>query len=237
MAFDGFIDLPRPKLLNVMDYVSIYGSRLFVTSESSGDVYRVQLNSTNLKEARVDTAMGDGESHGVVIDPSSDVAYVTRSGSDHVDVFDPSTLDTSAHIPVADDPDGLFYLPDQKLLYAVSGDTMTATLIDPVRQVPVASIVLGGKPEFAVYGPQSHLVYQNLANKDEIAVVDPMDRKVVDRWHKDGCEQPTGITIDPGSNRLFVVCAGNSRFIAIDVATHKTVASLAVGGGSGCHRI
>ncbi len=231
MTFNGFIDLPRPKVLNVMDYVSIYGNRLFVTSESSGDVYRVQLDNPNLKQAQVDTALGEGESHGVVVDPNTSLAYVTRSGSDNVDVFDPATLDTSAHIPVADDPDGLFYLPDQKLLYAVSGDTMMATLIDPSRQVPVGSIPLGGRPEFAVYDPQNHVVYQNLADKNEIAVVDPVARRVVDRWPIDGCEEPTGITLGTNSNRVFILCAGNSRFVAMDIAKHKTVANLTVGGG------
>ena len=231
MAFEGFIDLPRPKLLNVMDYVSIYGNRLFVTSESSGDVYRVQLGNGNLKNTKVGTALGEGQSHGVVVDPNTRTAFVTRSGSNHVDVFDPATLDDSAHIPVADDPDGLFYLPDQKLLYAVSGDTMTATLIDPVRQVPVSSIALGGKPEFAVYDPQTRLVYQNLADKDEIALVDPAKNSVVDRWRMTECQEPTGITMDAAARRLFIICAGNSRFVAVDMASHKVVSTLPVGGG------
>ena len=231
LAFEGFIDLPRPKVLNVMDYVSIYGDRLFVTSESNGDVYRVQLGASSLKKTQVSIFPGEGEAHGVVVDPVNGTAYVTRSGSDHVDVFDPTTLQDSTHIPVADDPDGLFYLPDHKLLYAVSGDTMTATLIDPVRQVPVNSIPLGGKPEFAVYDPQTRLVYQNLADNDEVALVDPEKKAVVDRWHIAECRQPTGIALDAETRRLFVICAGNSRFVALDMLSHKVVSSLPVGGG------
>lgn len=231
LSFDGFIDLPRAKVLNVMDYVSIYGNNLFVTSESSGEVYRARLGATDPAQVDVQTLAGDGEAHGVVLDPDSGKAFVTRSVSDHVDPFDPETLQGSGHIPVADDPDGIIYLATEKLLYAVSGGTMTVSLIDPRQQKPVASIALGGKPEFAVYDAETHLVYQNLTDTNEIVVIDPTAKTVVSRWHLDACQQPTGIALDASARRLFVVCAGNNRFVALDIRGGRPITSLPVGRG------
>jgi hypothetical protein len=41
MAFDGFIEIPRGGLPNVLDYLTLNGSTLFVTSESSGAYLRL----------------------------------------------------------------------------------------------------------------------------------------------------------------------------------------------------
>ena len=43
MAFDGFIELPRGGLLNVLDYLTLNGKTLFVTSESSGALFKVDF--------------------------------------------------------------------------------------------------------------------------------------------------------------------------------------------------
>jgi hypothetical protein len=59
-------------------------------------------------------------------------------------------------IPVADDPDAIFYDEFNKLV--ASGDSHLATLIDPSTQAAVATIVLGGKPEFATLDASTRLL-------------------------------------------------------------------------------
>jgi len=40
MTFDGYIGLPEDRLLNVLDYLTLNGNTLFVTSESSGALFK-----------------------------------------------------------------------------------------------------------------------------------------------------------------------------------------------------
>src|SRR5258708_22871134 len=109
-------------------------------------------------------------------------------------------------IPVADAPDGIFYDPANKLIYAASGDAKVATLIDPATQAKVATIPLGGVPEFAAFDSQTKLLYQSLKDTNSVAAVDLATRSVTQRWPLDGCLGPSGMAIDTAQRRLFVVC-------------------------------
>ena len=123
-------------------------------------------------------------------------------------------------IPVADDPDGIFYDPSDKLVYAASGDAKVATLIDPATETKVATIPLGGEPEFAACDAQSHPLYQNLKDVDSVVAVNVSERKLVQRWPLAGCEAPTGMTFDGTRRRLFVVCSGNAKLVIFGPDAH-----------------
>ncbi len=231
LRFAGFIALPKGGggLLSVMDYLSIDDRTLYVTDITTGAVYKVALGAGPLP-TEVRMFPGKGEAHGVAVDPASGIAFVTRSGSDHVDAFDPATGLILKHIPVAPDVDGMNFDPSDRLLYAANGDPHLASLIDPAKQAVVGTIALGGKPEFAVFDPQTRLIYQNLEDADTVAVVDVARRAVTGRWPLKPCAGPTGIALDVANRRLFVVC-GNALLVVIDLASHKVVAALPIGGG------
>lgn len=229
LSFDGYISLPKAKLLNVLDYISFDGTDLFVTSESDGSVYKADLRQPTHTLASASTFPGEGNAHGVVVDPQSKLAFVTRSTTNTVDVFEPGSLRLVRHIPVADDPDGIFYLPDDGLIYVASGDSKLGTLIDPAQQSTVGTISLGGKPEFAVYDAAKHRLYQNLEDTNTVAAVDVKTRSVTDRWPVEGCERPSGLAMDFTSRRLFIVCSANARLIVFDPDQHRIVTSLPIG--------
>lgn len=234
LRFAGFIPLSKAKgagALSILDYLSINGGDLYVTSESTGEVYKVPLAAGALPGgASVKVSAGAGAAHGVVIDPTSGLAFVSRSGANHVDVFDPGSLALLKHIPVADDVDGVFFDPANRLVFAVSGDPGLGTVIDPATQTALGTIPLGGKPEFAVFDPQSRVFYQNLEDKSAVAVIDLAKRAVVDRWLLERCLGPTGAALDLADRRLFVVC-GNAVLAVVDLASHRVVASLPIGSG------
>jgi DNA-binding beta-propeller fold protein YncE len=235
LHFAGFVQLPKSQTggwLTVLDYLTVDGARLYVTSESTGDVYQVPLGSGALPTTEsIRVAGGAGAAHGVVVDPVSKLAFVTRSDTNHVDVFDTTSLATVKSIKVADDVDGAIFDPADHLVYAVSGDPHLANLIDPATQTDVGTIALGGKPEFAAFDPQTRLIYQNLEDGDAVAAVDVARRAVVDRWSLAPCQGPTGLALDLANRRLFAVCSKNALMVVMDLASHRVIASLAIGGG------
>ncbi|WP_331587047.1 YncE family protein [Candidatus Binatus sp.] len=222
----------RAGVLTVLDYLTLNGKNLFVTNVSTGTVYKIPLHGDELP-ATSDVSMFESEpaAHGVVIDPVGGMAYVTRSEANTVDIFDPSAMRLVSRIPVADDPDGIFYIAANKAIYAASGDGKTATLIDPATRTVSATISLPGKPEFAVFDTQTNLFYQNLEDLSAIAAVDLSKHVVTNQWPLEQCVHPTGMAIDEQARQLFLGCGGNSRLAVFDLEKHSVVTSVPVGGG------
>jgi DNA-binding beta-propeller fold protein YncE len=232
MNYEGFISLPKAGTLNVLDYITICKDKLFVTSESDGSVYKVDLSSGSSPRAAIVTSFaGQGAAHGVAIDPMTALAYVTRSETNTVDVFDPNTFTLIKHIPVADDPDGIFYDPASKQIYVASGDAKLVTLIDLAKQETVAIIHLTGKPEFAAFDPQTDLFYQNLEDANTVAAVNTQTRSVVLQWQLPGCNAPSAMAIDTMERLLFIACSQNARLLIFDLDAKRVINSIAIGGG------
>ena len=232
LDFRGFVLLPSGALLTVLDYLTVDDGTLYVTNESTGSAYKIALHpGTMPHDADIAMIPGEPATHGVLIDPLTHLAFVTRSEVNTVDVFDPAAMAVLERIPVGDDPDGIFYEPVQKLVYVANGDAHRATLIDPQTRAVAAVIPLGGKPEYAVFDAKTALMYQNLRDTNEVAAVDVAKKAVVERWPLDRCEEPSGMAMDELNRRLFVVCAHNGVLAVIDIDKKTVINRLSIGGG------
>jgi DNA-binding beta-propeller fold protein YncE len=245
MKFDGYIDLPQAKSLNVLDYLTIKDHSLFVTDESSGSVYKVTLDTkTQMADGTASRLPGGGGVHGVLLMPDENVAFVTRSEENKVDVFDPRNLQPLQSISVADDADAILYDPSNRLVYVANGDAHLATLIDPKKRAVAGTISLPGKPEYPALDSNTGLLYQNLTDINAVVAINLAQKSIVGQWSLAPCEGPAGMAIDSAQRRLFAVCARNSMLVVFDLENHKVTSSMSIGGGpdtvsfdAGLHRI
>lgn len=246
MMFEGFIELPKGASLTVLDYLTLRDRTLFVTDESSGNLFKVILDSnTQTTATSISVMPGPGSIHGVALLPApQNVAFVTRSGDNAVDAFDPKTLQRLARIPVAEDADAILFDPANKLIYVANGDANLATLIDPDSRTSVGTISLGGKPEFPALDSRTGILYQNLTDTNKVAAINLSQRAVIGTWSLSPCEGPSGMAIDAENRRLFAVCSRNATMVVFDLENHKIIISLQIGGGpdsvafdAGLHRI
>src|SRR5580700_159048 len=231
MKFDGYIELPESGLLSVLDYLTIDNRTLFVTSESSGVLFKVDLNLNRPSLSTVSELRGTGAAHGVAVITDRNVAFITRSEENTVDVFDPTSLRLLSRIPVADDADAILYVPSAKLVYVANGDAKIATLIDPEKRITVGTVALPGRPEFLAWDFQTGALYQNLEDINSIVAVDLGRREVIGQWSLAPCEGPSGMAIDTGQRRLFAVCSRNATLVVFDLESHQVITSLKIGGG------
>ena len=232
LKFEGYVPLPSHSSLSVLDYLTISDRNLFVTNASTGAVYRVALQDGRLPAAAdVSELPSEGQSHGVVIDPTSRLAYVTRSEVDVVAVFDPGTLRMVNRIRVAADPDALAYDARNKLFYVASGDSNVGSVIDPQRQAMVDTIPLGGRPEFVVFDPDKGVLYQNIEDHDSIEVLDLGKRTRVDHWSISPCQAPTGMALDSQHHRLFVGCKDNGLLAIVDIEARRVRETVPIAKG------
>src|SRR6202047_2395456 len=231
MKFEGYIELPRDRVLNVLDYLTINNGALFVTSESSGALFRVDLDPNNPSRSTVSELPGSGAAHGVALTMDPSVGFVSRSEENTVDVFDPTSLRLLSRIQVADDADAIVYVPSTKLVYVANGDAKIATLIDPEKRTTVGTVPLPGRPEFPALDTQTGVLYQNLEDINSIVAIDLVQRTVIGQWSLAPCEGPSGMAIDSEQRRLFAVCSRNATLVVFDLESHRVITSLKIGGG------
>ncbi len=124
----------------------------------------------------------------------------------------------------------MLYDPAQKEAYVLCGRGQAATVVDVKGAKVVATIPLGGKPEFAQADPEAGRVYDNLEDKSEVAVIDTKAHTVVNRWPIAPGEEASGMAIDVKNHRLFLGCR-NKLMVMMDNTDGKVLASVPIGQG------
>jgi DNA-binding beta-propeller fold protein YncE len=167
--------------------------------------------------------------HGVALDYATSHGFATSGRDGSVTMFDLATLRVLRRTPAADDADAVLYDPASKRIFTFNGDANSSSVLDPMSGRLVASIPLGGKPEFGVTTGRGRL-YVNLEDKAEIVEIDPLAMRVLRRWPLAPCEEPTGLAIDRVHHLLFSGC--HNRVMVISNATEgRTIAHVPIGGG------
>jgi len=104
-------------------------------------------------------------------------------------------------------------------------------VVDVKAGKAVATIPLGGKPEFAETDPAAGRVYNNIQDKSEVAVIDTKSHQVVTNWPIAPGEEASGMAIDLKNHRLFLGCGGSKTMVMMDSANGKVLASVPIGQG------
>ncbi len=167
--------------------------------------------------------------HGIAIAPDLHRGFVSNGRAGTMTIFDLDKLTTIAEVKVTgDNPDAILYDLATKHVFTFNGRGQNATVLDGDGKV-IATIPLGGKPEFAQSDLAGH-VFVNIEDKSEIADIDAKNLTVVHRWPLAPCEEPSGLAIDRPHHRLFSVCS-NQKMVVVDNQSGAVVASVAIGKG------
>jgi YVTN family beta-propeller protein len=195
-------------------YVS-HGTQVNILDENTGDSLGVIEGTTGV--------------HGIAFDKAHGKGFTSNGRLNNVSVFDLATYKVLAQVPTGQNPDAIMYEPFTKRIITCNGRGKNLSIIDPGSNLTTDSIDLGGKPETAVSDGKGKL-YVNIEDKNEIAVIDLQSFKVTERWPVGPGEEPTGLSFDKVTNRLFAAC-GNKYLIVLDASSGKIAASLPIGDG------
>ncbi len=168
--------------------------------------------------------------HGVAIAPEFNHGFTSNGRSSTVTIFDLKSLKVIKEVPVTGkNPDAILYDPASKKVFTFNGRSADATVLDPTTGDTVATIALGGKPEFAVTDLRGH-VYVNIEDKSEIVCIDTKGQRVVARWSIAPGESPSGLAMDVANHLLFSVCE-NGMMVVSDPESQKVVTTVPIGEG------
>jgi len=176
---------------------------------------------------------GQKIAHGVAIVPEVGRGFISDGGGDGaVVVFDLTTYAVLGKIVAQPDADGIIFDPGSGLVLVVSGDNGVLMSFKPdvdLKNGKIdAPIDLGGAPEFLASDGAGKL-YVNLMDKDEVAVVDLHERKVVARWAVAPGGSPVGMSIDTKTRRLLIGCRNPRRLIVMSTDDGKVLSDLPIG--------
>ena len=205
------------------DYIVFDGSsnRLYVSHGTEMDV--IDADSGKLL-GKVEPTPGV---HGAAIVPELHRGFVTNGGDGTVSVFDTNTFKTLKKIPVAKDPDFVFYDPKTKRVLVCHGDGEVITAIDPVKEAVIGEVKLGGGAEAAVVDGKGN-GFVNLEESAQVVSFDPQSLAVKHKYPITGCKTPTGLAMDAANSRLFIGC--RSKVLAVMDATNgKVITTLPIG--------
>lgn len=201
---------------------------------TSNRVYIAHFSEITVVDGRsgaiVGHVPGGAGMNGVAIVPEIGKGYTASRANKTAIVFDLGTLKPIKEVPAAADTDAVIYDSFSKRVFIMNGDPHSATVIDTETDSVVATIALGGAPEYAVADGAGNL-YVNLTDKKEISRIDTRSAKVSASWPIHDCQDPRGLSMDTRMRRLFSSCL-NNRLMVVDSDSGRLVATLPIGEGS-----
>jgi YVTN family beta-propeller protein len=167
--------------------------------------------------------------HGIALVPGLGRGFISDGGADEAVVFDTKTLKITGHIKTGANPDCILYDAASKHIFTMNGKSNNATVIDPATSSVVATIPMGGRPEYAVADGQG-MIYDNIEDKDEVVVLDSRSNTVKARWPIAPSGGATAMEMDVKHRRLFI--GGRNKVLAImDAESGKVLQTFPIGDG------
>jgi DNA-binding beta-propeller fold protein YncE len=168
--------------------------------------------------------------HGVALAPDLARGFTSNGRAGTVTAFDLKSLQRIGDWKVTgENPDAIVYDVPTRRVFAFNGRSGNATVLDARSGSVVATLALGGKPEFAVSDGAGR-VFVNIEDHSEVVAIDPAKPAVVARWPLAPCEEPSGMAIDRKTKVLFVGCSNRLAGI-LDATTGRVVGTLTIGAG------
>jgi YVTN family beta-propeller protein len=167
--------------------------------------------------------------HGIALVPDLGRGFISDGGADEAVVFDLQTLKVTGHIKTGGNPDCILYDPASKHIFTMNGKSNDSSVIDPVAGTVLATIPMGGRPEYAVADGKG-MIYDNIEDKDEVVALDSRTNTVKAHWPIAPSGGATAMEMDIKHRRLFI--GGRNKVLAImDADSGKVLQTFPIGDG------
>jgi YVTN family beta-propeller protein len=167
--------------------------------------------------------------HGIALVSHLGKGFISDGGADEAVVFDIGTLQVTGHIKTGGNPDCIIYDPASKHVFTMNGKTSDSSVIDPTTDTVVATISMGGRPEYAVADGKG-MIYDNIEDKNEVVTLDSRTNTIKSRWPIAPAEEATAMDMGVKRRRLFI--GGRNKLLAImDAESGKVIQTFPIGAG------
>lgn len=216
------IDLPGVR--GRIDHMALDAStgRLYVAALGSDSVQIVDLGTGSV----IGKLTGLREPQGVLVVPGDRRVLVTNGEAEHVSVFDTSTLQLLARIPVPEDSDNIRQEDRGARAWVGcgSGGGSRLVAIDPAKAKVVEQIELPDHPESFQLEHEGKRIFVNVPRAGTVVSVDRASGETVATWSLPALAN-FPMALDEKNARLFVGTRAPARLVVLDTTTGRSVAA------------
>lgn len=209
--------------------VDLKRNRLLLAAEDHGTV-----ELFNLKTGQHERTLHVVQTpHAFVYLPGHNRLIITDSGKGMSKILDATTLKVVGHIPLAPGADSAEYDASTGHLYIVTGGKDVGMKdcflndVDPLTGHVYGKLKFDSDHTEAVKAEQhGNRLFVNIADHNEVAVVDKKTLKVVATWPLSGAQTNLTMALDEADHRLFVGTRNPGKLFVLNTDTGATVAML-----------
>ena len=191
----AMIDLPgQPGF----DTVAIANGALIVAHSAADTVEIFDLTKRRII-AQVKHVRG---ASGIAVDDKNARVFLSSPDAHSIVQISSKTWDVDGVIPVQSEVEHIVYVPENSRLYLANSRDQSIAYIDFSDKKSIHKSDAGGMPERLAFDPTKKVIYATLQDKHSVASYD-LDLKPISQWVLKA-SQPTGMTLDASSRRLYV---------------------------------
>ena len=165
---------------------------------------------------------------GIAVDDAAGRVYIALAGSNRIAVVNTKNWQVEHLIPVRYTPEKLLWVRETNTLFVSSVRARTLSLLDTRIGTETAVVELGALPKDMLYDSSRQQLLVSLQDLNQVAALDGANR-IVERFRL-AASEPTGLTLDPASRRLYV--AARYAVVVLNADTGKELSRIPAPGGT-----
>jgi YVTN family beta-propeller protein len=228
--------------------LSADATRLYTAGGFAGtvDVWDVGADGTLTADSQIPVPMpANGAANpypaGIALSPDGTKLWVGEFLGEQIDEVDLASSTVTTSIPLKARAYSLLYVPAQDQLWVSGFGSTDLTVIDLSMDQILDTVAIGPNPSALALSPDGSKVFVSITDGDVVVAVDVATRAVVasqslgdpEIASADGkplpADSPSGLLLDPGGQKLYVVRAADNAVSILDAATLAPQASVPVG--------
>jgi len=211
----GFVPIP-PGPERGFDHADTYydpvgAGRIYIANTGADRVDVIDCDTRTWRRA----LSGHPGVAGILVDGDADLLFTSDRAAAHASVYRCSDETLLGRIAVGDHPNGLAFDASRGRLFCFNlgepvGENCTASVIDLDGQRVIATIVLPGRPRWAVYDKATDQVYANIRSPAHILAIGAASL-AIDRVIQVPADGPHGLWVD--GEWLYCAADGNALVV------------------------
>jgi DNA-binding beta-propeller fold protein YncE len=213
--------------------IDLESHRLFAAATGNHSVEVIDLKTDKVEQCLT----GLGKPHGLVWVEATGSLYVADGSLGELRVYKGTPLALAGKIKLSDDADDMVYDDAHHLLFVGHGGSDAANparvaVVDTEPFTLLANLPVATHPEALEIDPKSRRVFVNIADSNEVAVIDTATRTISTQWKLTRAADNVPLAFDAEHQLLFVACRTPGTLIALDAVSGKELASLKSADGA-----
>src|SRR5207249_3427022 len=191
-------------------------SRLYVAHTSNDDVDVIDSASNRFLRS----IHGLKGVAGVLASDERGFLFTANRAENTISIFAAGTEKELARLSAGIRPNGLAFEPSRGLLLVANvgdpeiGNSSTVSMIDVGEKTVIGTVVLPGRPRWAVYNERTAAFYVNIADPPLIVEIEAKTPWTIRERYKVPAKGPHGLDLDPRGRQLFCACDGQ-KLVAV----------------------